>query len=128
MRGSAEARPLFQPTKLPGDTTMKDLLGIMKQAKEMQAKMQAIQEEMALVEAQGVSGGGLVKVRLNGRGGMNGMSIDPSMMREGEGEILEDLIVAAFNDAKVKVEAVMAEKTQALTAGLPIPPGFKMPF
>jgi nucleoid-associated protein EbfC len=107
---------------------MKDLLGIMKQAKEMQAKMQAMQEEMALVEAQGVSGGGLVKVRLNGKGGMNGMSIDPSLLVKDEGEILEDLIVAAFNDAKVKVEAVMAEKTQALTAGLPIPPGFKMPF
>ena len=107
---------------------MKDLMGIMKQAKEMQAKMQAMQDEMAMIEAEGVSGAGLVKVRLNGKGGMNGLSIDPSMMREGEGEILEDLVVAAFNDAKVKVEAVMAEKTRALTAGLPIPPGFKMPF
>ena len=107
---------------------MKDLLGIMKQAKEMQAKMQAMQEEMALVEAQGVSGGGLVKVRLNGKGGMNGISLDPSLLVKDEAEIVEDLIVAAFNDAKTKVEAVMAEKTQALTAGLPIPPGFKMPF
>jgi nucleoid-associated protein EbfC len=107
---------------------MKDLLGIMKQAKEMQAKMQAMQEEMALVEAQGVSGGGLVKVKLNGKGGMNAIAIDPSLLVKDEGEILEDLIVAAFNDAKVKVEVVMAEKTQALTAGLPIPPGFKMPF
>ena len=107
---------------------MKDLMGIMKQAKEMQAKMQAMQDEMAMIEAEGVSGAGLVMVRLNGKGGMNGLSIDPSMMREGEGEILEDLVVAAFNDAKVKVEAVMAEKTRALTAGLPIPPGFKMPF
>jgi nucleoid-associated protein EbfC len=107
---------------------MKDLLGIMKQAKEMQAKMQAMQDEMAIVEAEGVSGAGLVRVRLNGKGGLNGITIDPSMMREGEGEILEDLIVAAHNDAKIKVEAVMAEKTKALTAGLPIPPGFKMPF
>ena len=107
---------------------MKDLLGIMKQAKEMQAKMQAMHDEMAMIEAEGVSGAGLVKVRLNGKGGMNGLSIDPSMLREDEGEILEDLIVAAFNDAKVKVEAVMAEKTKALTAGLPIPPGFKLPF
>jgi DNA-binding protein YbaB len=59
---------------------------------------------------------------------MNGVSVDPSLMREGESEILEDLILAAFNDAKVKVEAVMAQKTQALTAGLPLPPGMKLPF
>ena len=107
---------------------MKDLLGIMKQAKEMQAKMQAMQEEMALVEAQGVSGGGLVKVRLNGKGGMNGMSIDPSMMREGEGEILEDLIVAACNDARAKGETLVQEESQKLLGGLPLPPGMKLPF
>jgi nucleoid-associated protein EbfC len=107
---------------------MKDLLGIMKQAKEMQAKMQTMQDEMAAVEAEGVSGGGLVKVRLNGKGGLNGLSIDPSLMKEGEGEILEDLIVAAHGDAKNKVEAVMAEKTKAMTAGLQLPPGMKLPF
>ena len=81
-----------------------------------------------VVEAEGVSGAGLVKVRLNGKGGLNAISIDPSLLREGEGEILEDLIVAAHNDAKIKVEAVMAEKTKALTAGLPLPPGMKLPF
>jgi nucleoid-associated protein EbfC len=67
-------------------------------------------------------------LRLNGKGGLNGISIDPSLMRDGEGKVLEDLIVAAHNDAKVKVEAVMAEKTKAMTAGLPLPSGFKLPF
>jgi nucleoid-associated protein EbfC len=107
---------------------MKDLMGLMSKAKEMQAKMQAMQDEMETVEAEGVSGGGAVKVKLNGKGMMKSVSIDPSLVTQGEGEIIEDLVIAAHNDAKAKVEAIMAEKTKALTAGLPIPPGFKMPF
>ncbi|PWK68405.1 YbaB/EbfC family nucleoid-associated protein [Aminobacter sp. AP02] len=107
---------------------MKDLLGLMGKAKEMQAKMQALQEEVALIEATGQSGGGMVTVTLSGKSEMKSLKIDPSLLKEGEGEILEDLIVAAHNDAKAKVEATMQEKTKALTAGLPIPPGMKLPF
>jgi hypothetical protein len=107
---------------------MKDLLGLMGKAKEMQAKLQAMQEEVALIEATGQSGGGMVIVTLSGKSEMKSVKIDPSLLKEGEGEILEDLIVAAHNDAKTKVEATMQEKTKALTAGLPLPPGMKLPF
>lgn len=107
---------------------MKDLLGLMGKAKEMQAKFQAMQEELTLVEASGQSGGGLVTVTLSGKGEMKSLRIDPSLAKPEEAEILEDLIVAAHNDAKAKVEAIMAEKTRELTAGLPIPPGMKLPF
>lgn len=107
---------------------MKDIMGLMKQAKEMQAKMQSMQEELADLEAQGVAAGGMVTVTLNGKGQMRGIHIDPSMFKEDDVEILEDLITAAHNQAKVKVEDVTAEKTAELTAGLPIPPGMKLPF
>ena len=107
---------------------MRDLMNMMKQAKEMQAKFQAMQEEVAMLEASGTSGGGMVTVTLSGKGDMRGVRIDPSLLNGEEGEILEDLIVAAHNDAKGKIEQLMAEKTQELTAGLPIPPGMKLPF
>ena len=107
---------------------MKDLMGLMSKAKEMQARMQALQEEMASITADGQSGGGLVTVTLSGKGEMRGLKIDPSLFREDDVEILEDLILAAHNEAKARVEQVMAEKTQELTAGLPIPPGMKLPF
>ncbi|MGB3502652.1 MAG: YbaB/EbfC family nucleoid-associated protein [Mesorhizobium sp.] len=107
---------------------MKDLLNIMGKAKEMQAKFQAMQEEMTQIEATGQSGGGLVSVTLSGKGELKSLKIDPSLLKADEGEILEDLIVAAHNDAKLKVETVMQEKTRELTAGLPIPPGMKLPF
>jgi DNA-binding YbaB/EbfC family protein len=107
---------------------MKDLLGLMGKAKEMQAKFQAMQEEIAGMEASGQAGGGLVPVTLSGKFEMKSLKIDPSLFKEDQVEILEDLILAAHNDAKVKLEATMQEKTQALTAGLPIPPGMKLPF
>ena len=107
---------------------MRDLMNMMKQAKEMQAKFQAMQEEVATLEASGTSGGGMVTVTLSGKGDMRGVKIDPSLLSGEEAEILEDLIVAAHNDAKGKIEQLMAEKTQELTAGLPIPPGMKLPF
>lgn len=107
---------------------MKDLLGLMGKAKEMQAKFQAMQEEIAAMEATGQSGGGLVKVTLTGKFEMKKLEIDPSLLKSDEAEILEDLILAAHNDAKGKVEVTMQEKTKALTAGLPIPPGMKLPF
>jgi hypothetical protein len=107
---------------------MKDLLGLMGKAKEMQAKFQAMQDEIATLEAIGQAGGGLVSITLTGKFEMKALKIDPSLIKADEAEILEDLILAAHNDAKSKVEQVMQEKTKALTAGLPIPPGMKLPF
>jgi DNA-binding YbaB/EbfC family protein len=107
---------------------MKDLLGMMSKAKEMQAKFQAMQEEIANIEASGQAGGGLVQVTLSGKFEMRSLKIDPSLFKEDDVEVLEDLILAAHNDAKAKVEAVMQEKSRELTAGLPIPPGMKLPF
>jgi DNA-binding YbaB/EbfC family protein len=107
---------------------MKDILGLMGKAKEMQAKFQAMQEEIATIEASGQAGGGLVQVTLTGKFEMKILKIDPSLFKEDQVEILEDLILAAHNDAKTKMEQTLQEKTQALTAGLPIPPGMKLPF
>ena len=107
---------------------MKDLLGMMSKAKEMQAKFQALQEEIASIEMTGQAGGGLVSVTISGKFEMRSLKIDPSLFKEDDVEILEDLILAAHNDAKTKVEATMQEKSRELTAGLPIPPGMKLPF
>jgi DNA-binding YbaB/EbfC family protein len=107
---------------------MKDLMGLMGKAKEMQAKFEAMQQEVASIEATGQAGGGMVSVTLSGKMEMKALKIDPSLFKEDEVEILEDLILAAHNDAKSKVEAVLQEKTREMTAGLPIPPGMKLPF
>jgi DNA-binding YbaB/EbfC family protein len=107
---------------------MRDIMGMMGKVKEMQAKMEQMQEEIAALEVAGTSGGGLVSVTLDGKGNLKGLKIDPSLFKEDDVEILEDLVVAAHKDAKDKAEALTAEKTKALTAGLPIPPGFKLPF
>src|SRR5690606_10546649 len=107
---------------------MKDLLGLMGKAKEMQAKFEAMKEGIAGLEATGQSGGGRVKVTLSGKFEMKKLEVDPSLLKADEAEILEDLVLAAHNDAKAKVEEIMQEKTKALTAGLPIPPGMKLPF
>ncbi|MBW8299429.1 MAG: YbaB/EbfC family nucleoid-associated protein [Hydrogenophaga sp.] len=100
----------------------------MGKVKEMQAKMEKMQAEIASLEVEGKSGGGLVTVTMTGKGDLKGLKIDPSLFKEDDVEILEDLIVAAHKDAKDKAEAVMAEKTKEMTAGLPIPPGMKLPF
>ncbi|GAK70650.1 MULTISPECIES: YbaB/EbfC family nucleoid-associated protein [Rhizobium/Agrobacterium group] len=107
---------------------MRDIMGMMGKVKEMQAKMEKMQEEIAALEVEGTSGGGLVTVKMSGKGSLLGVKIDPSLLKEDEIEILEDLLVAAHNDAKQRAEAVTAEKTRDLTAGLPIPPGMKLPF
>jgi len=107
---------------------MRDMMGMMKKAKEMQEKMANLQEEIAKLEAEGASGGGMVKVTLNGQGHMVAIKLDPQIVIAQETEILEDLIIAAHSQAKARLEEVVGEKTQSLTAGLPIPPGFKLPF
>ncbi len=107
---------------------MKDLLGLMSKAKEMQARMQAMQDEIATLEVEGVAGAGAVRVTLTGKGDMKAIRIDPSLMREDEVEIVEDLVLAAHNDARAKADQAMQEKTRELTAGLGLPAGMKMPF
>ncbi|MCR6723673.1 MULTISPECIES: YbaB/EbfC family nucleoid-associated protein [Agrobacterium] len=107
---------------------MRDIMGMMGKVKEMQSKMEKVQQEIAALEIEGRAGGGLVTVILNGKGEMRGLKIDPSLFKEEEVEILEDLIVAAHKDAKEKGEAQAQEKMADLTAGLPLPPGMKLPF
>jgi nucleoid-associated protein EbfC len=105
---------------------MKNIMSMMKQAQELQAKMAEIQTELESLQVEGTSGGGLVKVTMTGKGAMARLSIDASLMKPGEAEIVEDLIVAAHNDAKQKAEQAMAEKMQALTGGLSLPPGLEL--
>jgi nucleoid-associated protein EbfC len=105
---------------------MKNLMGMMKQMGEMQARVQQMQEELAAMEIEGQAGAGLVKVVLTGKGDMKKISIDPSLMKPDEAEILEDLVVAATADAKGKLEVHLQEKMQEMTGGLPLPPGLKL--
>jgi DNA-binding YbaB/EbfC family protein len=105
---------------------MKDLMGVMKQVGEMQARMQKMQEELGALEIEGQSGGGLVKATLSGKGDLKKLHIDPSLIKPDEVEILEDLVVAAAQDAKAKLEAQLQAKMQELTGGLPLPPGLKL--
>lgn len=105
---------------------MKDIMGMMKQVGQMQARMQKMQEELATLEIEGRSGAGLVKVTLSGKGEMKRIAIDPSLMKPDEVEILEDLILAATQDARGKVEAMMQSKMSEVTGGLPLPPGLKL--
>jgi DNA-binding YbaB/EbfC family protein len=107
---------------------MKNLSQLMKHAQEMQAKMGEFQEQLGALEISGVSGGGMVTVTLNGKGEMRSLKIDPSLINPAEAEILEDLITAAHNDAKSKIEAKVQEKTSDMMGGLPLPPGMKLPF
>jgi DNA-binding YbaB/EbfC family protein len=107
---------------------MADFLGMIKQAKALQEKMQGMQAEIAALEATGTAGAGLVTVTVDGKGGLKRLRIDPSLAKPDEIEILEDLVIAAANDARGKAEAMAAEKMKALTAGLPLPPGLSLPF
>ena len=105
-----------------------DIMGMMKTAQAMQAKLQEAQEELGRLEVEGASGGGMVAVTLTAKGDLKGVRIDPSLLTPSDKEMLEDLLIAAFNDAKGKADRAAAEKMQALTAGLPLPPGMKLPF
>ena len=105
---------------------MADLMGMMKQAQAMQAKMEEIQAELDRIDVEGRAGGGLVSVTLTAKGQMKGLRIDPSLIKADELEILEDLIVTAHEDARKKAAQLMEDKMKALTAGLPLPPGLKL--
>ncbi|MEE9209955.1 MAG: YbaB/EbfC family nucleoid-associated protein [Kiloniellales bacterium] len=107
---------------------MKNLGQMMKQAQEMQAKMAELQEQLARIEVTGAAGGGMLQVTLNGKGEMRAVKIDPALVDANEVGVLEDLIVAATNDAKAKAEAKVAEKMRELTGGLSLPPGFSLPI
>ncbi len=105
---------------------MTNFAQMMKQAQELQGRMAELQGEIEQLEIEGRSGGGLVVVTLNGKGEMRAVNIDVSLFKPGEGEIVEDLIVAAHNDAKGKIESALQDKMKDLTGGLPIPPGMKL--
>ena len=105
---------------------MRDLMGIMKQAQAMQQKMQDVQAELDTIEVQGSSGGGVVTVTMTAKGQMKAVSIDRSLLNADEKEIVEDLIVAAANDARAKAERTMQERLEEVTKGLPLPPGLKL--
>ena len=105
-----------------------DLEKIMQMAQNAQNELQKAQDNLDQVEVEGASGGGLVKVRASAKGRIIGINIDDSLMKVEEKAMLEDLIAAALNDAKAKADAAAAEEMQRMSAGLPMPPGFKLPF
>ncbi len=105
---------------------MPDFLGLMKQATELKSKMEAMQAELDRMEVEGTAGGGLVTLKISGKGDLRGAHVDDSLLKPDQKEILEDLIVAAHAEARRKLEAMLAEKMQAMTGGLPLPPGLKL--
>ena len=105
---------------------MADFLGMMKQATQLQAKMQEMQAELDQITVEGAAGGGLVSVTMSAKGDLKAVRIDDSLVKPGEKEIIEDLIVAAHADARRKAEALLADKMKSLTGGLPLPPGRKL--
>ena len=107
---------------------MKNLGEMMKSAQQMQEKMKALQDKLSELEVTGVAGGGMVEVIMSGKHETKGVRIDPSLIVVDEAEVLEDLITAACNDARIKVENLMQEKMKELTGGLQLPPGISLPF
>jgi nucleoid-associated protein EbfC len=105
---------------------MADFLGLMKQAAELKSKMEAMQSELEQLEVEGTAGGGLVAVKLSGKGEMKAVKIDHTLLKPSEKEIVEDLVVAAHADARRKAEVLLQDKMKAVTGGLPIPPGLKL--
>jgi nucleoid-associated protein EbfC len=105
---------------------MADFLGLMKQAAELKSKMEVLQAELEQVEVEGAAGGGLVTIRLSGKGEMKSIGIDDTLLKPSDREIVEDLIVAAHADARRKVEALLQEKMKTVAGGLPLPPGLKL--
>lgn len=107
---------------------MTDFNNMLKQAQELQKKMADAQKKVEELEAEGTSGGGLVKVKINGKNVITSVSIDESLISKDEKEILEDLVVAALNDARENVQKKISEEMSSLTGGLKLPPGMKLPF
>jgi DNA-binding YbaB/EbfC family protein len=107
---------------------MKNIAGLMKQASQMQKKMEEMQAQLDAMRVEGSAGAGMVRVTLSGKGHMLGLVIDPKLADPAEMEMLQDLIVAAHADAKKKAEAAAAEQMQEVTGGLQLPPGMKLPF
>src|SRR4051794_29974177 len=105
---------------------MADFMGMMKQAAQLQSKMEALQAELDQIEVEGTAGGGLVSVRMSAKGDLKGIKLDDSLIKPAEKEILEDLLVAAHADARRKAEALLQDKMKNLTGGLPLPPGLKL--
>jgi hypothetical protein len=105
---------------------MADFLGLMKQAAELKSKMEAMQAELEASTVEGLAGGGMVTVTLNGKSDLKGVRVDDSLLKASEKEILEDLLVAAHADARRKVESLMKDKMQSVAGGLPLPPGMKL--
>lgn len=107
---------------------MKNLGNLLKQAQEMQGRMAEMQEKLQGREVEGGAGAGMVRVTMSGKGELRRVKIDPALFKPEEAEVVEDLLLAAHADAKAKVEAMLAEEMGKLTGGLPLPPGFKLPF
>ena len=107
---------------------MPDFDDIMKMAQEAQAELQRAQDTLETIEVEGVSGGGLVKIRATAKGRILGVTLDDSLMQPSEKTMLEDLVAAAINDARTKADAAAGVEMQKVTSGMALPPGFKMPF
>lgn len=105
---------------------MADFIGLMKQAAEFKSKMEAMQAELDRIEVEGMAGGGLFSIKLSGKGEVRTAQIDESLLQPDQKQILQDLIVAAHADARRKLEALLAERMQALTGGMQLPPGLKL--
>ena len=107
---------------------MQNIHDIMRMAQEATKQLEAAQANLDKIEVEGVAGGGMVKVRATAKGRIVRVDIDPSLLNPGDKEMVEDLVAAAFNDARVKADAVSSSEMQKMTAGLPLPPGFKLPL
>ncbi len=105
---------------------MPDFMGLMKQAAELKSKMETMQAELDRIEVEGTAGGGMLTVKISGKGELRGVQIDESLFKPDQKEIVEDLVVAAHADARRKLEAMLQDKMQAMTGGLPLPPGLKL--
>src|SRR5271166_4638047 len=126
MPARRDAHAPVQVSQNPARSAMADFMGLMKQAAQMQQKMEALQAELGQLTIEGTAGGGVVVVRLSGKGDLKGVTIDPTLMKPDEKEIVEDLLVAAHADARRKTEGVLQDKMKQLTGGLPLPPGLKL--
>ena len=107
---------------------MNNFNNMIKQAQDLQKKMAEAQEKVETLEAEGISGGGIVKITINGKNNVTSVNIDETSIDKNEKEILEDLIVAAFNDARDKIQRKIADEMSSLTGGIKLPPGMKLPF